>query len=144
MALELHTYDPLQVVLVFKGLRIQGFADGTFIKVERSQDTWSDQVGADGQMTRVRTRDQSGTITITLVAASQSNRDLALLAQEDEDFGTGVGTASVRDLNGLDLHKGESGWIKKPPPAEYGKEAGNREWVIRIQKLQTFSGGSVL
>ncbi len=144
MALELHTYDPLQIVIVFKGLRIQGYADGTYVKVSRSVDTWADQVGADGQMTRVRTRDQSGTITLTLVAASQSNKDLALLALEDEQFGNGVGTASIRDLNGLDLHKGESGWIKKPPEAEYGKDAGTREWVIRVQKLETFSGGSVL
>lgn len=144
MALELHTYDPLQIVIVFKSLRLQGYADGTYVKVARSVDTWTDQVGADGQMTRVRTRDQSGTITITLVAASQSNRDLALLALEDEQFGNGVGTVSVRDLNGLDLHKGESAWVKKPSDAEYGKDAGTREWVIRVQKLETFSGGSVL
>lgn len=141
---NLHTYDPLQIVIVFGGLQIQGYAEKSFVKVARSEDTWSDQVGADGEMTRVRSRNKSGTITITLVAGAPSNKDLAAIAVADEQFGTGVKTIAVRDLNGLDLHKAEKAWIKKPPEADYSNEAGDREWVIRCKDLDTFSGGSVL
>jgi hypothetical protein len=141
---DLHTYDPLQIVVIFRGIQISGYADGTFVKVERSEDTWSDQVGADGEMTRVRSRNRSGLITVTLVAGSPTNQLLAAVQQEDENFSTGVGSVMVKDLNGLDLHTGESAWLVKPPDAEYKKEAGEREWRIRVKDLKSNSGGSVL
>ena len=106
--------------------------------------TWSDQVGADGEMTRVRSRNTSGEVTLTLVAATATNQALALLQLEDEQFGTGVGVLSIRDTNGLDLHKSNQAWITMPPEAEYAKEATNREWTFRCKNLITNSGGSVL
>lgn len=141
---ELHTYDPLAIIAVFKGVTINGYADGTFVKVERSEDTWSDQIGCDGEHTRIRSRNRSGMITFTLVAGSPVNQLLAAIALADEQFGSGVGPITVKDANGLDLHTGESAWIVKPADAEYKKEAGDREWRIRVKDLQTNSGGSVL
>ena len=144
MAESLHTYDPLQIVVAFAGLQISGYADGTFVKVSRDADTWSDQVGADGVVTRVRSRNQMGTVEITLVAGTPTNQALATIMTQDELFGTGVSAVTVQDLNGLDLHTGDAAWLVKPPDAEYAKEAKDRVWKIRVKKLVTNSGGSVL
>lgn len=146
MPADLHTYDPLQIVVVFAGNHLQGYADSSFVKVERSEDTWSDQVGADGQVTRVRSRNKTGNVTLTLVAASATNQILAgiIAAAENSTAPIDVGTLSIRDLNGLDLHTAEKAWLKRPANAEYAKDAGTREWMFRCAELITNSGGSVL
>ncbi len=139
-----HTYDPLQIKFAFKGVEVHGFKKGTFLKVTRSQDTWTMQKGADGETTRVRVRDSSGMIECTLVAGSSSNKALADIMRSDELNSDGVGTASVRDLNGLDKHTSESAWIVKPAEAEYADDAGDRVWKFQCADLDTFVGGSTL
>jgi len=141
---ELHTYDPQQIKVIFKGVEIKGFKKGSFVKVTRSTPTWSKQVGADGEVTRVRSRDKTGTIEVTLVAASPSNQQLADIMKSDELNGDGIGTASVRDLNGLDKHTSEKAWLITPPDAEYAEDAGERVWKLDCTELDTYSGGSTL
>ena len=80
-----HTYDPLQIKCAFKGVELHGFKKGTFVKVSRSQDTWTMQKGADGETTRTRSRDASGTIEFTLVAGSAEAADPAP-ARTDDTF----------------------------------------------------------
>lgn len=140
----LHTYDPLQIKVAFKAVTAHGFAKGTFVKVKRSQPVWSIQIGADGEVVRIRSRDKTGTIELTLQAASETNLAFANIVKSDELNSDGVGTASVRDLNGLDKHTSEKAWLEGPPPSEYATDAGDRTWVIHCTDLDTFSGGSVL
>lgn len=139
----LHTYDPLQLKSVFKAVEIHGYAKGTFVKVKRSQPVWKIEVGADGEKTRVQSRDNSGTIEFTLMAGSATNKALADIMKSDEANGDGVGTVSVRDLNGNDKHSSEKAFLIQPPEAEYGEDAGTRVWMIQCTDLDTFSGGSV-
>jgi hypothetical protein len=46
------TYDPSQVVATVGGRSLAGFAPGTFIEAERTEDAYSMTVGIDGEGTR--------------------------------------------------------------------------------------------
>lgn len=141
---ELHTYDPREIKAAFKNIEIRGFAKGTFISVKRSSPTWSMQVSADGEVTRVRSRDKTGTIQFTLVAGSACNKQLALVMKSDEQNADGIGVVSVRDQNGNDKHISEKAWLVQPPEVDYAEDAGVRVWMIQCTDLDTFSGGSVV
>lgn len=142
--MPLHTYDPLNIKIIFKGVEVRGFKKGTFVKVSRTTPTWSIQESADGEVTRVRSRSRTGTIEITLIAASSTNKDFAQIMASDELNGDGVGVASVRDLGSNDKHTSEEAFLIQPPEAEYAEDAGERMWKIQCTNLDTFSGGSVL
>lgn len=129
--MALRTFDPASVSLILGGTPLSGFADGTFISVTRSNDSYTKTVGADGvDTTRVKSVDKSGEITITLAQTSPSNDFLTSLAEADERDNSGVVDLLVKDNSGNSEFSAAFAWVKKPADAEYGKEVATREWVI--------------
>ena len=138
------TYDPSQVVCTFLGSPITGYADGTFVKVDRAEDGFALKVGAAGEAARSRNKNKSGTISFTLMQTSPMNDILSAAADADELLGTGVGAAMVKDINGTTLVLAATAWIKKRPSVEFGKEVGDREWVLESDNLAQFTVGGSL
>lgn len=138
----LRTYDPKEVAVIINGQTLSGFADGTFVTVERDEDSWSLSIGTDGEGARAKSNNKSGTITVTLQQTSDSNKILSDLALADELTSTGTFPVLIKDASGYSIHSAEIAWIQKPATAEYAREAGNREWVIRTHELYTYSGGN--
>lgn len=136
------TYDPKRVTVSVAGIPLGQFAKGTFVVVEFEADAYSDEVGAQGEVVRVRSADERGTIKVTLMKASPSNDALSSLAALDRLTGAGVGAAMVKDASGRSIHSAESSWVKRIPSAPYGTEAETVEWEIRCAKLQHFLGGT--
>ncbi len=141
--MSLATYDPGQISIVFNDVTISGFMDGTFVSAEREVEDFTKHVGADGLVTRVQSRNRSGTVTLTLTMASPSNEALSAIKQRDEDFRTGVGTLQIKDLNGNTLLTAEKAWLQKWPSVAYGAEVEGREWMIDCAELQFYVGSSV-
>lgn len=137
----MRTYDPALLILNFAGIPISGYADGTFVKVERDGETFAKYVGADGTIARSRTRNNGGKVTFTLAATSPCNDLLSAQAALDEAFGTGMGSCRGEDLAGTTTFMAMEAWIQKPPAIEFGKEIGTREWVIDCASLQWLVGG---
>lgn len=140
----MRTYDPGRVIISLFGANITGFADGTFIKIERNSDTFVKTVGADGKVARARQRDRSARITLTLLQTSPSNDVLSAAAEADEIAGTGVGTFLMTDLNGTTEASAPNAWVAKPAAIEDGKEVGEREWMIDVDELDQNIGGQLL
>lgn len=137
-------YDPALVVCTFKGIRLTGYADGTFISAEREEDAFSKSVGAGGDVTRVRNRNRSGSVTVTLQASSPTNDLLSAIANEDEILGTGVGTLLVKNINGTTILEAENAWIRKMPTVEAAKDASSREWAFDCAELVMVIGGALV
>ena len=137
-------YDPKQVVLTFKGVLITGFLEGTFITVERNEDSFEKTVGADGNVTRVRKNDRSGTITVVLQAESPSNDVLSASMLLDEQSGLGYGPVQVKNINSTDLHTAAEAWVRKPASAEYSDGASGREWVLECANLTMLVGSAIV
>jgi len=138
----LRTYDPKSVSIIVGGNIMTGLADGTFLTVERDEDAFALNIGSDGEGVRSKSNNFSGTFTLTIQQGSPSNDVLSAFAQADELSGSGVVSVLVKDNNGNSLHVAETAWVQKAADAEYARESGDREWVIRTDKLTTFVGGN--
>ena len=138
------TYDPAQVAVVFAGIPISGYADGTFLSVEQNEDSFALQVGTDGEACRSKSNNRSGRVTFTLGQWSEANDLLSALHNLDINTpnGDGIGPLLVKDNSGRSIFSAEKAWIVKPPAAGYGREAESREWVVETDNLVQFHGGN--
>jgi len=137
-------WDPKTVVVTFGEDRLDGFADGSFIRGERNEDLFSVKVSADGvDGARIRNRNRSGKLTLTLLQSSSSNPILSALLSKDELKETGAPPKQlmVKDLAGNSLWFAMEAWIQKYPSQEYAKELSNREWVFESLEVEMVEGG---
>lgn len=136
-------WDPKTVIVVFGEDRIEGFADGTFVRAERAEDAFSVSVGSDGSGARVRNRNESGTVTVTLQQSSAGNATLSAVREADElgTDGSGVKQLLVKTITGESRFFAEEAWIRKSPAQEYAKDQSDREWVFETIKCDIHEGG---
>jgi hypothetical protein len=140
--MSFHEYDPHQYSITFNGIPIEGFAEDDFVHIEMVTEAFSDEVGADGHVTRIRSRDQRGTITFKLKASSPTNKILSVRYQADLNApnGSGVGAVLIRDTQGLSIFAGAQAWIVGMPKTSIGKKLGDIEWKLRVASLEGFVG----
>lgn len=142
--MALKNYNPKLVLCTLGAIPISGFADGTFLKIERKSDAFNQKVGADGESCRTRTNDNSAKISVTLMQSSASNDLLSAQHSLDKALPAGLGTSAllIKDLSGRTLFEAAQAWIVKEPDQEFGKEAADREWVIETDNLIGLVGGN--
>ena len=140
----LGSYDPTRQNVVFGDVPIDGFADGTFIKVSRNQDTWTYQPGNSGKGARSRNPDKSGRFEFTLHAGSPSNAYLSSIARTDELLATGIGSCQVKDRTTLSAKCfAQQAWVIKPPDWERQKTIGEITWIIETDEVDVTHDGLV-
>lgn len=135
------THDPKDIILTISGKIISGFAKGTFLTVERDEDSFSFQPNVDGGGTRSMSHNRAGKITFQLGRNSDSNQILSTLMLIDEQTGAGEFSVLVKDNRGSSLHAAETAWLVKPAKADYADEATPREWILQTDYLVTNIGG---
>jgi len=137
------THDPASMVFTVGGNVITGFMDGTYLTVERLEDTYTLHVGADGEVARVRNRNKSGSFTFTLQQTSTSNQILSALTTLDEQTGVPAGASYLRDLLGTTILGGDESYVLKLASSGFGKEMQGREWTVVVPRLDGVVGGSI-
>lgn len=132
------TVNAKNIIITLAGVRIEGFADGDFLNIEH-EDSYADVVGSDGLVARSASNDGRATITLTLLQTSPSNDFLDALHTADINApnGAGVGPFTMSDLFGRSEAFAPETWIQKKPSVVFGREVGDREWVLRCAKLTT-------
>lgn len=135
-------YNPAEVNLIVGGNIIQGYAEDTFVVVARNEQSFTLNIGSDGEGVRSKSNNFSGTLTLTLQQGSPSNDILSALNQADELNGGGVVSLLLQDANGTSLVAMETAWIQRPADQEFARESGTREWVIETDRMTTFVGGN--
>ncbi len=141
---SLTSHDPAKIIIVLGGFQLQGLSSGEFVKVSRSVESVKKDVGADGRVVRVFSRDKSGEVVVTVQAESEANDYLSNLALEDEAAGTGVRSLMIKNLNGTSIYTAAEAWVTKHADGTYGDEASKREWTIHCADLEMFNGGNVI
>jgi hypothetical protein len=132
------------VRVIFAGIPITGFGDGTYITAARRNPTWTMVSGADGETARSKSNDKSGSVVFTLLQTSASNDLLSAKALLDELSGNGVGAILIQDLFGTTLLQGETAFIEKPADVTLSKEVEGREWTLLVDRLNMTVGGSLV
>ena len=135
-------YNAADVSIIIAGIPVSGFDDGDFLTVERDEDAYTKKVGTDGEVTRSKTNNKSGSATLTLMQTSAVNVLLSALHALDELTGNGVGPFLAKDNSGSTIHTAQNCWIRKMPASTFSREAGAREWVIDLDKLIPTEGGN--
>ncbi len=136
------TYDPKQVQLIVGGVIGSGYADGTFITVARANDAYLMAMGTDGEGTRIKSNDKSGTFELVLQQSSSFNQHLSNLLLADEADNAGIVPVMLKDGSGSSLYLAEQAYIKKAPDAAFGKDIGTRTYILETDNLQMFAGGN--
>ena len=135
-------YSPDDYSVIFNGIPIEGFAEDECIDIEFSTEGFQDDIGIDGHVVRYKTLDQRATVIFTLMAGSPCNKVLSAMYNTDLKLpnGLGVGPLLIRDTQGVTVFLGTQAWIQKMPKVTFGQKLGNREWTIRVAKLEAIIG----
>lgn len=150
---SLATYDPTQVMVILDwededggamSHVITGVSEGQIVSVAR-QEAWGESVGSYGNTTRIYNPVwDKANITIPLQQTSESNDVLNYLFTRDinsisSDY---LFSITVKDNSGRSLHYGYEAYVAVKPDAVYGSAMENREWMVRVNKLEDILGGN--
>jgi hypothetical protein len=124
------SYDPKKVIITLGGVPIGGYADSTFVQVDPNSETWTRKVGADGEVSRSLSNDNTHTIQITLGQLSLSNAYLRTVASADRLTGLGMLPLSFTDLNTMETHFWPQAWVSTDPSLGRAKETTDTQWTI--------------
>ena len=112
------TFNPKLVTVMYGGMVITGFAEGSMVKCEKNEDNVTPHVGVLGEVSRAINADNTGKITISLAGTSPFIGILARKAAANV-----IEPISVVDMNDNGVNVGGSeAWIIKAPPINLGKE----------------------
>jgi hypothetical protein len=122
---------------------MQGFSDGSMVSIEFNEDQFSLQMGTDGEGTRSKSNNYSARVTISLMQTSDSNQVLQGFWNSDRLSDSGIFPFLLKDNSGRTIYAAEQMWVAKQPSAEFGREAGAREWVLETDNMVPFEGGNL-
>jgi len=129
-------YSPAQVKITFGGILISGYAEGTFIEVERNEDRYTTQVGSLGEVTRTQNLNRTGKVTLTLMQHAPINALLQGFIDLDELGDTDPQDLSIKDLsNSMRCHADEA-WITKAPKIERSKDSATIQWTFECAAIE--------
>lgn len=137
-------FDPAKHIVTFKGYVLTGFAAGTYVSVERHEDTYTYQYGAHGDMVRVRNRKRGGRATVNLMGISPSNDILSTILALDETTGLGYGAFQVIDLNSNTVVHATNAWIVRPANFTVADDHTDREWMFDLENVDMTIAGAVI
>jgi len=124
-------YDPKKVIVTYGGVPLGGYAAGTFLETApNAADGFTKVVGADGEVLRVQSNDNTHEVTITLLQSSLANQYLSTVRNADKLLGKSILPLSIIDLNGASSAFWPQAWIKGDPTWGYGADPTERQWVI--------------
>jgi hypothetical protein len=128
---NLYTYNPKMVVVTIGPVRVTGFAEDSFITVDPSTDGVTKKVGADGELVRSISPDDTYVVKIVVHKYAAINRYLELRLKADRESCNGlIPGISVDDKRGGALFNASKCWVVRSASVQYGRESGNREWEI--------------
>jgi hypothetical protein len=136
-------YNPESFILLIAGLEVDGFSDGSFIKIKRNKDLYTQKVGAKGDVVDIKSADRTGTLTMSIFSTAASNQTLSglILADEKAKNGTKNIPILLRDTNG-NTAATAFGRIKNWPEIDKGIEEKAYEWVFNLRDLTINIAGS--
>ena len=129
------TYNPSEVSIILGGLIIKSW---NTITPERDEEGFLFSTGTSGESTRTKNANKMTTITLVLPQSSSDNDILSGL-----EIAGALIPVSIIDKSGSTLITMPEGTIVKPASAELGKEAGEREWIIKGDTPVFLVGGNV-
>lgn len=125
---------------------VTGFADGTFVSMDRLQPSSIPYQGIGGAaFGRVRRRNTGMNVTITLHQYSPSNTVLQQLQLADANTTNNdwVFNCTLKDPSGMTVASSNTAIIVAPPAVAFGSDTSTRDWAIYLFGSDLFIGGNI-
>ncbi len=146
MPAQVRTFDVKRNKVLFGGIELTGFAADVQVEVTRDEDAFTKKVGVDGEVSRSRNNNKTGSVKISLMQTSPSNAVLSAAMLADEaNLAAGVLPLLILDISGGALPStsfAANAWVKKAPDQKFGKEVEVREWTLDCGDMDVFIGGN--
>ncbi len=125
-------FDPKKVSLLVNGYTVSGYAEGTFLKIERiDPELWKIHVGAHGEVGRTKNPNKAGKIIFTLQQQAPANAILDAFKNLSAPVAFGALNKSATNFAAA----GANSWISKDPNVEFAMDKGIVEWEITCDEL---------
>ena len=137
------TYDPKQVVIIFGGVPITGYAEDSFVECTPAEEGFTRKVGADGEVVRSKSNNDCYDVTVTLLQTSLSNTALSAALITDRATGKGLLPLSITEISSGSEHFFPQAWVEKPTWAR-GKEAGDQAWTFHTGQAAVVAANGII
>lgn len=125
---------------------ITGYADGTFISMDRLVPSSTPYQGVGGAaFGRVKRRVTGMNVTVTLHQYSPSNTVLQQLQLADANTSNNdwVFNCTLKDPSGMTVASSNTAIIASPPNVSFGSDTSTRDWAIYLFGSDLFIGGNI-
>lgn len=141
--MALSHYSPEDVVFLLGGvLPLDGFADGTFISIRKSNPIFETVVSADGKVSRTQIENPLYTVTLSLSSVAASNELLTAISFADKKTGRAKVPLLIKDTLGTSLFYASLAWIEGTPDMSFSTDVSTREWVFSCVGVTEVIGGN--
>ena len=140
--MALFTYIPYDVTVNIAGLfDIEGWAEGTFIEIEKEVSPYTYQSSMDGETSRTFVKDDNYKVTITLAQSSPSNNLLNAIHSIDVATQLGKLPLFIKDGSGSTKFFSPNAWIENVPAVTLSESLEPRKWVFKCTQCTMLVGG---
>lgn len=122
------SYDAKDVSVIVGGVYLTGFAEGTFVSYEKTEDNYALSVGSLGDVARAKVNNPLGTITVTLQQTSPQVTYLNNLATS----GKIVEARVIHKGSNTEKIGGTQCFVLKEAAGEFSNEVSSREFTIQV------------
>lgn len=140
----MYTYKPSEVHVVAVGIPITGdYAADTFCTIKKTVPRYSLYVGANGDVCRVQSMNETAQMSLILMQSSYLNALLSGIVMGDRLLASGILPSTVKDMNGLSIHNFSKSWVIDDPEAGFAAGVGTRTWIIDTDFSMGVDGGAL-
>ncbi len=137
-------YNPEDIIVHWGESTLGGFAEGSFVNGERTEDATSVHAGSHGDITATINAARHGFVTANFVQQSPTNAELyAALHKQERLKKLQKRSLSITDLSGAILVSAPNAWLRKVANADFGKEQANRSWIFDCDRLLFLPGAEL-
>lgn len=130
-------YNPECFILLIGGVEVDGFSDGTAIKIQRAVEVYKLKSGIKGDVVEVKNPNKTGTMKLSIFSTSPTNLAFSTLLHADEIVTNGTKRIPIilRHSDGLTAVTA-MGRIVKWPELQVDADEKAIEWEFSLTDLR--------
>lgn len=127
---EFVVYNCKDILIGFGPFSLTGYADDAFLTIEDMAEEAAPTSGCDSAVVASLDPNPCSKVTITNLYGVKANKILNNLAQRLRDGELQTFPLLIKKRNGEVLLSAEEAWVAKTPNSDFGRKAGNRQWIL--------------
>lgn len=141
--MALKTYSPRDILVSIAGLHtVQGYADGTFVRIYKESAPFGMKRAMDGSVERLFNKDEGYKVDLTLAQSSETNNILSAIHNVDIATKAGKFPLLIRDMKGQTSFFAGTAWVEDIPEVTFSNGMETRTWIFGCTQAGLLVGGN--